>query len=90
YYNPFNGSYLYTTTDEERAFISEFVPTLVSEGPQFRVSNFQAPDMDPVYRFYEPKTGVHFFTSSESERDFVENNIPDYQLIGVAWFAESI
>ena len=41
-----------------------------------------------VYRFFNGQTGVHFYTASAVERDNVIDNLPDYNLEGVAYQVE--
>lgn len=41
-----------------------------------------------VYRFFDEETGVHFYTSSEVEKDNIVENLPNYNLEGVAYQVE--
>ena len=41
----------------------------------------------PVYRFFNNLTGAHLYTISEIEKDSIVNNLSDYNLEGVAYYA---
>ena len=83
YRNVLNGTYLFTTSEEERNSLEED-PNFVAEG--FEGQSFRA-EIDPmtenqsfptipqeVFRFRRIDNGSFFYTISDQERDFVLNN----------------
>ena len=53
----------------------------------FRVSQFEAGGMEPVYRFFNTVSGTHLYTINEAERDLIEATDPNLSLDGIAWYA---
>ena len=41
----------------------------------------------PVYRFFNNLTGAHLYTISEAEKNNIVDNLPDYNLEGIAYYA---
>ena len=41
----------------------------------------------PVYRFFNNLTGAHLYTISETEKNSIADNLSDYSLEGVAYYA---
>lgn len=57
------------------------------EGEVFNAYETEVEGSIPVYRFFNPSLGVHFYTPNAAERDFVEDNLPNYELEGIAYYA---
>ena len=88
FFNNEVGVHFYTADEIERDSISANLPQYNLEGASY----ISAPESDsltgvaPVYRFFNTSTGVHLYTISEIERDSILNNLPNYQLEGVAYY----
>ncbi len=82
------GVHFYTADEAERNNILENLPQYNPEGASY----ISAPESDsltgvaPVYRFLNTDTGVHLYTISEAERDSIQQNLPNYELEGVAYY----
>ncbi|MEM8675938.1 MAG: peptidylprolyl isomerase [Cyanobacteria bacterium P01_G01_bin.67] len=87
--NTDTGVHLYTDSEDERAFIEEFLPNYNSEGSAFvSVDPFTgSPEPGKVYRLLNQDTGTHLYTTSEREREFVEDNLPNFSLETEFFFA---
>ncbi|MEM7760179.1 MAG: peptidylprolyl isomerase [Cyanobacteria bacterium P01_A01_bin.40] len=87
--NTDTGVHLYTDSEDERAFIEEFLPNYTSEGSAFvSVDPFTgSPEPEKVYRLLNQETGTHLYTTSEREREFVEDNLPNFSLETEFFFA---
>ncbi|MEO1005575.1 MAG: hypothetical protein AAFW67_06920 [Cyanobacteria bacterium J06638_38] len=87
--NTDTGVHLYTDSEDERAFIEEFLPNYNSEGSAFvSVDPFTgSPEPEKVYRLLNQETGTHLYTTSEREREFVEDNLPNFSLETEFFFA---
>ncbi|MEO0687060.1 MAG: hypothetical protein AAFY76_18940, partial [Cyanobacteria bacterium J06649_11] len=87
FYNTLAGGHFFTTSEEERDFVTNNLPQYNYEGVGMNASNSAGDDLIGVHRFYNTQAGGHFFTSSIEERDFVINNIPQYNYEGIGFEA---
>ena len=90
------GFHFYTSSEEEKNALEQQIEngevSYIYEGESFTAL---AEDDDgdpltgakPVYRFFDNLTGAHLYTISETEKDNIVNNLPDYNLEGVAYYA---
>ena len=90
------GFHFYTSSEQERDSIQQQsangLLSYTYEGESF-AGLAEDDDGDPltgakpVYRFFNNLTGAHLYTISEIEKDNIVNNLPDYSLEGVAYYA---
>ena len=90
------GFHFYTSSSQERDAVQQQIDngelTYNYEGGSFSAL---AEDDDgdpltgakPVYRFFNNSTGAHLYTISETEKNGIVENLTDYSLEGVAYYA---
>ncbi|MEM7591662.1 MAG: hypothetical protein AAF383_09120 [Cyanobacteria bacterium P01_A01_bin.83] len=90
------GFHFYTSSEEEKDTVQDQIEdgelTYQYEGESFAAL---AEDDDgdpltgakPVYRFFNSFTGAHLYTISETEKNNIVDNLADYNLEGVAYYA---
>ena len=85
-----NQSHFYTTSEEERDFISATYEDHVwrYEGVAFRGGSTLGANATPVYRFWSNEFQSHFYTSSEGEKTLVEAD-PYWELENIAWYVDA-
>lgn len=86
--NNFNGSYLYTIFDAERAdIVANYAATFTYEGPAWYASQIQIAGWSPLYRFRNLTNGTYLFSAYEAEKDnIVANYASTFKLEGVAYY----
>ena len=87
FYNTQAGGHFFTTSEEERDFVTNNLPQYNFEGVGMNASNIPGDDLLEVHRFYNTQAGGHFFTTSTEERDFVIDNLLQYNYEGVGFYA---
>lgn len=90
------GFHFYTSSEAERDTVQQQIDnnelSYSYEGESFAAL---AEDDDgdpltgakPVYRFFNNLTGAHLYTISETEKNNIADNLSDYNLEGVAYYA---
>ena len=90
------GFHFYTSSEAERDTVQQQIDnnelSYSYEGESFAAL---AEDDDgdpltgakPVYRFFNELTGAHLYTISETEKNNIADNLSDYSLEGVAYYA---
>lgn len=90
FYNTGTGTHFYTASVEERDIVTNTFPQFNYEGVAFTdASDYAAPDIVSVYRFYNSATATHFYTISLSERDYILAKLPGFSFEGVAYQAHA-
>lgn len=84
-----NGVSFYTSSTPDINTFLTSNPTYTNQGQPFKVSNYQAAGLSPVYRFYNTSNGSYFYTISEKERAAVASNTPRMRYDGVVWYASA-
>jgi uncharacterized protein YkwD len=88
FYNAISGAHFFTASLAERDSLrAQPGSAFAYEGPAFQVSSQSAPNLSPVYRFFNSATGVHFYSISEDEKNHILQALPQYHLDGVAYYA---
>lgn len=81
------GVHFYTASRAERNNIIGNLPNYIYEGESYQSATDPLTGASsPVYRFLNTTTGTHFYTISETERDNITNNLPNYNLEGIAYY----
>ena len=81
----------FTTTKNERDFVSDTLPQYELEGISFvgvtpPTDGEDITGTKPVYRFFNQNTGVHLYTADENEKNFVEENLDNYVFEGTPYY----
>lgn len=86
--NNFNGSYLYTIYETERAeIVSRYSAAFTYEGPAWYASQTQLADWAPLYRFRNLINGTYLFTANEAEKNNIISSYGGtFSLEGVAYY----
>lgn len=86
--NLFNGSYLYTIYDTERAdIVSHYAATYAYEGVAWHARQTQAIGWTPLYRFRNLTNGTYLFTADETEKYLIQIWFSDvFSLEGIAYY----
>lgn len=89
--NLHNGSYLYTTYDEEVLdIISNYSSTFVYEGVAWYARRTTSYGWVPLYRFRNLQNGTYLFSAYESEKDAIVRDYPTvFKLEGIAYYVKS-
>ena len=93
FYNSMTGTHFYSINESERneILLDSSKDFLQYEGPAFSAaqSSNAAPDLSPVFRFYNRLNGVHFYTINEDERDSIQNDpaLKSFSYEGIAYYA---
>ena len=85
--NNFNGSYLYTISDVEKASILQNYPQYVLEGTAWYAEPSAVGDGSPLYRF-RTNNGSHIYTAYESEKASIIANYTGFVLEGPAYYVK--
>ncbi len=87
YYNQHNGTHFYTISDDERAYIAEYLPGLIPEGIAFYASQTAGEGLLPVARFMQRRYGNHLYTANAAESQSIRNTLSaQYIDEGVAFY----
>lgn len=86
--NNFNGSYLYTIFEPEKAdIVARYSATFTLEGTAWYASQTQLTGWVPLYRFRNLTNGTYLFTANESEKNnIVASYASTFKLEGVAYY----
>jgi uncharacterized protein YkwD len=86
--NNFNGSYLYTIYELERAdIVARYSATFTYEGPAWYASQTQLAGWLPLYRFRNLTNGTYLFTANEAEKNsIITSYASTFSLEGVAYY----
>lgn len=86
--NLFNGSYLYTIFEAEKAsIIRDYSQYFTYEGVSWYARQTQAAGWTPLYRFRNLTNGTYLFTAYESEKNAIVANYPNiFELEGIAYY----
>ena len=96
FFEPTKGFHFYTSSEQERDTIQQQSEngelSYTYEGESFSAL---AEDDDgdpltgakPIYRFFNDITGAHLYTIAEAEKNNIVENLSDYNLEGVAYYA---
>ena len=69
FFNTSTESYLYTSQEAEKSFITENLDNYVLEGVAYYSFDTQEEGTVPLYRVYNTNLGTHSFTTSAAQRD---------------------
>jgi Protein of unknown function (DUF1566)/Repeat of unknown function (DUF5648) len=86
--NLFNGSYLYTIYETERADIAaNYAATFTYEGVAWYARQTPATGWSALYRFRNKTNGTYLFSAYESEKNAIVATYPDvFALEGIAYY----
>jgi len=91
FFNTTTGTHFYTSSFEEKNFVSNTLPQFNYEGIAFSGAGItSAANVSPVYRFFNSATGTHFYTISKTEKDNILSNLPNFNFEGEAYSAHTI
>lgn len=86
--NKFNGSYLHTIFESEKAdIVARYSATFTLEGTAWYASQTQLTGWVPLYRFRNLTNGTYLFTANESEKNnIIASYASTFKLEGVAYY----
>ena len=82
FFNTNTGAHLYTTDENERAFIEANLANYSSEGIKYYAFESEPENIDtiPVYRLYNSDSSSHLYTIDPNELSYIQENLPHFTL----------
>lgn len=87
-YNTATGTHLYTTSEDERANLTNNSPDFNYEGIAYNAYASDNGSNAALYRFFNSTTGTHFYTASEAEKTELQTvGLLTYE--GIAYYIDT-